>query len=228
MTRTWISNHRPHEWLARHRHVDAYAAVILAGSYVEAGDSGRMHMQPGQFVVHHAYEAHQDHFSSVGAVVLNIPLIHDLGTVTGVVADADAISRLSERDVRAAAALLSETSRPLDVQLTDWPDQLAAALASEAAPSLEEWAENMGLAPQSVSRGFRRAYGVSPKRYRMEQRTLRALRKLRNWRGSLATLAVECGFSDQAHLTRAVVTLTGSAPNRLKVKFLQEGNCSCG
>lgn len=226
MTRTWISNHGPHERLTRHRHVDAYAAVVLAGGYVEAGDSGRMQMQPGQFVVHHAYEAHQDHFSSVGAVVLNIPLIHELDMVTGVVADADAISRMAERDVRAAAALLSETSQPLEARLTDWPDQLAAALASQAVASLEEWAENMGLAPQSISRGFRRAYGVSPKRYRFEQRTLRALRKLRNWRGSLASLAFECGFSDQAHLTRAVVALTGVAPNRLKVKSLQEGCCS--
>jgi hypothetical protein len=60
--------------MSRHRHVEAYAALVLAGEYVEAGDSGRLHMHPGQVVVHDTYEAHQDHFSGAGAVVLNIPL----------------------------------------------------------------------------------------------------------------------------------------------------------
>ena len=227
MNRTWISHHAPCERMSRHRHVEAYAALILAGEYVEAGDSGRMQMQPGQVVLHGAYEAHQNHFSGAGAVVLNIPLTRRLGMITGIVADADAVARLAERDVAAASALLSETTRPLDMQLTDWPDQLAAALASEADFCLTQWADGLGLAPPSLSRGFQRAYGVSPKRYRFEQRTLRAVRRLRDWHGTLAALAVECGFADQAHLSRAIVAVTGVAPQRLRVKSVQEGTPSC-
>lgn len=213
--------------MPRHRHIDGYAAVVLAGGYVEAGDRGRIRVQPGHVVVHGAYEAHQDHFASVGALVLNIPLDGQLAAITGLVADADAIARLAERDIQSAAALLKETVRPIDAQLTDWPDRLAAALASQRDFSIEHWANEMGLAPQSISRGFRQAYGVSPKRYRLEQRALRAIRNLRTWSGTLAGLAAELGFSDQAHLTRAVVALTGSPPNRLKVKSVQEEICSC-
>lgn len=195
--------------------------MVLAGGYVEAGDRGRIRVQPGQVVIHGAYEAHQDHFARAGALVLNLPLVAQLDAIAGVVADADAIARLAERDVLGAAELLKEAIKPLDARLTDWPDELAAALASRRDFSIEAWATEMGLAPQSISRGFRQAYGVSPKRYRMEQRTLRALRKLQTWSGTLAALAADAGFADQAHLTRAVVAITGSAPHRLKVKSVQ-------
>jgi AraC-like DNA-binding protein len=224
---TWVSRHSASERMPRHRHTEGYAALVLAGGYVEAGDRGRIHVQPGQVVIHGAYEAHQDHFARAGALVLNIPLADTLDAITGVVADADAIARLAERDILDAAALLKETIRPLEARLSDWPDQLAAALASKSDFSLESWAGEQGLAPQSISRGFRQAYGVSPKRYRLEQRTLRALRTLRSWPGTLAALAADLGFSDQAHLTRAVVDLTGLAPHRLKVKSVQEAGCAC-
>jgi AraC-like DNA-binding protein len=39
---------------------------------------------------------------------------------------------------------------------------------------------------------------------------------LPGWQGSTAALAAEAGFADQAHLTRAVVALTGQTPNRFK------------
>lgn len=208
--------------MTRHRHTEGYAALVLSGGYLEAGDRGRIRVQAGQALIHGAYEAHQDHFSSVGAVVLNVPLVDTLdGATSGAVEDPDSIVRLAERDMARATAQFKDTFRPLNAQLQDWPDRLAAALACEPEFAIADWADAMGLAPQSVSRGFRLAYGVSPKRYRVEQRTLRAIRRLRNWRGTLAALAAETGFADQAHLTRAVVALTGSAPTRLKVHSVQ-------
>lgn len=215
--------------MPRHRHAEGYAALVLAGGYTEAGDHGRIRVQPGHVVIHVAHEAHQDHFGRGGATVLNIPLDitsgREFGHMTGLVPDPDAIARLSEHDVASAAVLLRETIRPLDVRLSDWPDRLAVALASKPDFSIEDWAADMGLAPPSISRGFRQVYGVSPKRYRMEQRTLRAASKLRTWTGSLAALAADSGFADQPHLTRAMVALTGLTPMRLKVKSVQEGTC---
>jgi len=189
MIRTWISNHRAGDRMARHRHTEGYAALVLAGGYVEAGDSGRIRVRPGQVVVHNAHEAHQNEFSSVSSQVLNITLVDELDVVTGVVKDPDVIARLAERDMFGAAAMLRDAIRPLDAQFADWPDQLAAALASTAEVSIQDWANGMGLKPQSISRGFRRVYGVSPKRYRLEQRTLRAIRRLQTWRGTLTSLA---------------------------------------
>ncbi len=215
---TWMSRHSASERMPRHRHVEGYAALVLAGGYVEAGDRGRIRVESGQVVIHGAYEAHQDYFARAGALVLNLPLIGNLDGFTGVVTDADAIAREAERDILGAAALLKETICPMNALLTDWPDRLAIALASRRDFSIEDWADEMGLAPPSISRGFRQAYGVSPKRYRLEQRTLRALRKLQAWPGTLAGLAADVGFSDQAHLTRAVLAMTGVAPHRLRLR----------
>ena len=114
-----------------------------------------------------------------------------------------------------AADLLRRSFRPTKSRLQDWPDLLAEALAADPALGIADWADAMGLAPQSISRGFRLAYGISPKRYRLELRALQALRRLPGWRGTLAALAAETGFADQAHFTRAIVALTGQTPKRL-------------
>lgn len=212
-----MSHHGAFERMARHRHRQGYVALVLAGGYIEAGDRGRLRVQAGQAVIHGAHESHQDEFFGAGARVLNLPALGPgLDASLGHVDDADAIARLAERDLVQAAELLRETFHPSAARLNDWPDLLAAALAAEASFSLAEWAEAMGMAPESLSRGFRRAYGTSPKRYRLELRALHALRLLPGWHGSIATLAAETGFADQAHLTRAIVALTGQAPNRLK------------
>ncbi|WP_431256876.1 helix-turn-helix domain-containing protein [Roseateles chitinivorans] len=210
-----ISVHRAFERIARHRHDEGYVALVLAGGYVEAGDRGRLRVEAGQAVFHGAHESHQNEFFRAGARVLNLPAIgRDVGDAFGQVDDVDAIARLAERDPREAAALLTQAFRPSAVRLNDWPDLLAAALAADPNLGLAEWADTMGIAPQSLSRGFHRAYGIAPKRYRLELRTLQALRRLPGWQGSMATLAAETGFADQAHLTRAVVALTGRTPTR--------------
>lgn len=212
-----ISCHRAFERMARHRHTYGYVALVLAGAYVEAGDRGRRQVGAGQAVLHGAHESHQNEFFASGAKVLNLPLLEaEPGATLGNVDDPDAIVRLAERDPRQAVELLRETFRPSDARLNDWPDLLAAWLAAEPDSSLADWAEARGIAPQSLSRGFRRAYGTSAKRFRLELRAVRALRQLPVWQGSIASLAVEMGFADQAHLTRSVVALTGRAPSRFK------------
>jgi len=72
----------------------------------------------------------------------------------------------------------------------------------------------MGLAAESVSRGFRRAYGVTPRRYRLEARARRALGMIGDCRMSLAAIAQECGFADQPHLTRTLSSITGRTPGQ--------------
>ena len=210
---TVISVHHAFEQMARHRHGEGYVALVLAGGYVEAGDRGRLRVEAGQAVFHGEHEAHRNEFFGIGARVLNLPVSgRDIREAFGQVHDADAVARLAERDPAEAARLLQRTFRPLAARLDDWPDLLAAALAADPDLGLVEWADPLGIAPQSLSRGFHRAYGTSPKRYRLEQRTLQALHRLPDWQGSMALLAAETGFADQAHLTRAIVALTGRTP----------------
>lgn len=211
-----FTRHSAFDRMPRHRHREAYIALVLAGGYVEAGDRGRLRIDAGQAVVHDRYESHRNEFFKGGAHVLNLPLpaggmIH----VQGLVADADAVALLADRDPSQAAELLRASFRPCTARLDDWPDLLASSLAEDPLLNLAAWADAQGIAPQSVSRGFRRAYGTTPKRYRLELRATQALRRLPGWRGSMAMLAAETGFADQAHMTRAIVAIAGVAPTRL-------------
>jgi AraC-like DNA-binding protein len=143
----------------------------------------------------------------------------------GRVADPDAIVRLASRDGREATTLLMETLVPIAAAFDDWPDLLAADLRARRVSSLAAWADAIGLAPSSVSRGFRLAYGVSPKRFRAELRAGEAARALQRTSAGLAAVASDSGFADQPHLTRTVRGMFGCSPAQLRarVKCVQDG-----
>jgi AraC-like DNA-binding protein len=79
-------------------------------------------------------------------------------------------------------------------------------------------AEALGVHPRTLRRNFARAAGLSPKRWLRLHRLDAVLR--RSGAGgaeqSLADLAQEMGYADQAHLTRDVAALTGATPAALQ------------
>jgi len=58
--------------LGRHRHPEAYAAIVVSGGYLEAGDSGRKVVGAGGVVFHKPWEAHLNRIGSRGSRILNI------------------------------------------------------------------------------------------------------------------------------------------------------------
>jgi AraC-like DNA-binding protein len=213
--------HMASERLPRHRHARGYIALVLGGGYEEAGDQGRFVAAPGTVVIHGPWTAHLDRFGARGAEVLNLPAVPDLAPGVGTIADVDIVARIAERDPVSAAEHV-RAHCCADVGLcNDWPDLLAAVLRVDPDTPLAPWARHMKLDPASVSRGFARAYGVSPKRFRLEARTRRAIAALADWRGSLADLAADQGFADQAHLTRSVGAMTGVPPVVIRAKSVQ-------
>jgi AraC-like DNA-binding protein len=100
---------------------------------------------------------------------------------------------------------------------TDWPDDLAADLMENPSLKLCQWAEQMGLAPWTVSRNFRKVFGVSPEAFRARARTRQAWKRIQNTQEPLAKIAVHLGFADQPHMTRSVRQLTGSSPQMWRV-----------
>jgi AraC family transcriptional regulator len=82
--------------------------------------------------------------------------------------------------------------------------------------TLEEIAAEVGASPARVSAVFRRVYHRS---IAEEQRRLRvefASERLRDRDASLADIALEAGFSDQPHFSRAFKQVTGMTPARFR------------
>lgn len=197
----------------RHRHSIGYMCVILSGGLVEAGDAGRFRAGPGDVLVHKPFEAHLDLLGVKGAELLNLPVVPGLLEGLISIGDPDAVARLAERSpVEASKAVAASFSESVGER--DWPDVLAASLRRSPSFSIREWARRHGLAPETVSRGFRQAYGTTPRRYLAEARTRRAWFALSAGTQSLAEIAFDLGFADQSHMTRSLTRMTGLSPGK--------------
>ena len=83
-------------------------------------------------------------------------------------------------------------------------------------PSLSELAALVGRHPTHVSRAFRREYGVTVAEYARSLRLEWARAQIALGDTPLARIAVEAGFSDQSHFTRAFRSHTGVTPGRYR------------
>jgi AraC-like DNA-binding protein len=200
------------ECVPRHRHSSAYAAVVLAGGYEEAGEHGRLRVTAGAVIVHGAFEAHLNRIDAQGARILNIELPDCIepACVLGTLRDPDAAVRVWEREPRAAAEWLLQSLQPAAVRaVLDWPDELARALIEDPTLRLDAWARAHELSAATLSRGFRQVYGLTPAAFRAQLRGRRAWCRIVAGTQPLAELAAVCGFADQSHMTRTVRTITG-------------------
>ncbi|MBB5780888.1 helix-turn-helix domain-containing protein [Nonomuraea jabiensis] len=97
-------------------------------------------------------------------------------------------------------------------------DAAREAIAADhpAAGGLMSLAELLAVSPYQLSRAFTRELGVSLTHYRNRVRVGRALDRLENGEPSLAGLAADLGFADQAHLTRTIRHHVGHTPTALR------------
>ena len=200
----------------RHHHLGAYAALLVSGSCHENGDRGRHAARAGDVLVHRAFDGHGDWVGPGGAVFINIALDRPLTSAFGRVSDLDAVVRAFERSPDEGREQFHALFEAAESGAGDWPDLLAETLGRERFQSLAQWAETHELHPASVSRGFRLAYGVTPKRFRLEQMAARAARMIRASADRLSDIATACGFADQSHMTRTIAQLFAVTPCGLR------------
>jgi AraC-like DNA-binding protein len=114
-----------------------------------------------------------------------------------------------------ARAPIHERSTRGDLALVD---HARAAITADhpVAGRLGSLASALGVSPYRLSRAFPRVLGVSLTHYRNRVRITRALDRLQAGEPSLAALAADLGFADQAHLTRTVRDHLGHTPTELR------------
>lgn len=74
-----------------------------------------------------------------------------------------------------------------------------------------------GLSPAHFSRAFRRSTGRAPHAYVMGRRIAKAAHLLRNSALTIDQIAAQCGFHDQAHLTRLFKTAMKTTPRAYRL-----------
>ena len=213
-TAAGVETFAPGIHLPRHRHAQGYATVVLVGSFVEASFAGRFRVEPGDVLLHGAFDCHANSAPPCRPLqILRLPWSDSSLEGRFRVRDPDMLARLCERDPVEAAQELRSALRSIEGETMDWPEQLAAVLSRRSPVVLGQWAACRGILPETLSRGFRRAFGVSPRRFRLEARARSAWIRLTRSPASLTAIAHDLEFADLAHMSRSVRALTGFAPS---------------
>jgi AraC family transcriptional regulator len=82
----------------------------------------------------------------------------------------------------------------------------------ESPLSCDVLASRVGLSVSYFARAFKRSFGCSPHRFLMRRRVERAQYLMLKSGAPLAQISIECGLSDQAHLSRVFRRFTGESP----------------
>ncbi|MDQ0376689.1 helix-turn-helix domain-containing protein [Amycolatopsis thermophila] len=96
---------------------------------------------------------------------------------------------------------------------------------------VEALAREIGWSRRQFAERFRRELGLSPKQAARVLRFERAADRLRRAPTALATLAADCGFYDQAHLSNEWRALAGCSPRTWiaeELPFLQDPGTAAG
>jgi AraC family transcriptional regulator len=108
----------------------------------------------------------------------------------------------------------SSRRRPpaIDSLAPHWLHRVEDCLRANPLLPLTAIAREAGVHPVHLSRTFRRFRGLSFASYRNQIRILSAARQLETRECPITSIALDCGFTDQSHLTRTFKRLTGYTP----------------
>src|SRR6202166_3473739 len=113
-------------------------------------------------------------------------------------------------------------SRPVRGGLAPWQERRAREILHaniKSGVALKEVARECGISVGYFSHAFHRTLGVAPHKWLIEQRVVLSKEKLRDDGLSLSDVAMECGFSDQSHLTRVFRQTVGVSPGAWRRAF---------
>lgn len=80
-------------------------------------------------------------------------------------------------------------------------------------------AQGLGMSTLYFTKAFKNTVGVPPYGWHLRQRIARSASLLHDDKLTLAKIAVECGFSDQSHYTKAFRRLLGITPGKWRRKL---------
>jgi AraC-like DNA-binding protein len=210
------------EQVARARVAVATVLVMIDGTLWLSSYRGRERLQRGMIAIRPSFDARALRAESGGATWLQFPWGVDwsLGA-THELPDVDRMLLAAAHDLHTAKEevsriMESEPSRAAEHR--HWVDGLHRAMLSDPHLSISGWARTNRVSREAAARGFRAAYDVRPSRFRLELRARNAWARIVVSDDPLSVIALETGFADQSHMTRAVGWLTGRSPSAWRRK----------
>jgi AraC-like DNA-binding protein len=227
--------------LAAHSHPLATVAVILRGGFSGTYRAGERQCQARSVIVEPAGEEHGNRFGPDETTIVTVSLD---GGHAGRAVEAAAHRFRHDRDPYAeliARRAATELDRPDDitpmaveaaaleliarVTRTARHERRPAWLAEARALLHDRYAETLSMAdvaaavgvePERMARGFRRAFGEPMAAYLRRIRVDAAAALLVSTDLPIARVAGDVGFADQSHLTRCFTRYLGTTPGRYR------------
>lgn len=233
--------------LPPHAHPETNIAVVLSGGWHAGHSANELDCFAPTVLVEPAGELHANRFGPIETAVLSLSLQADrLGSVVGDVTRRFLHVRDPYIEVLARRAA-NELERPDDVTplaveaaALELVARLARSVGLERRPAwlgrarevledryadpltVDEIADAVGIEPDRLARGFRRAYGEPLSDYLRRIRVNAAARLLATTDEPISQVAGEVGFSDQSHLTRWFGRYLETTPARYRGSAREE------
>ncbi|MDO1557825.1 AraC family transcriptional regulator [Brevundimonas sp. 2R-24] len=228
--RATLSLHTAGDEAGLHEHADGYVRILLWGALEDVTATGVSEFRAGQRSRHRSGDRHANRIGAAGALCLNLHGAADVDGWTD--GPLDVGGRIAAHEL--AWALVREAPRQeveaLSAELeavgaAPRPDPQAVYRAMEALAA--GGSESLGLErlallcdrhPTHLARAFRRATGLSIGAWSRRLRLTRAAGALRASRASIAEIAAQHGFADQAHLCRDFRRAFGCPPSAWRAR----------
>jgi AraC family transcriptional regulator len=213
---------------ARHAHDEVQVSILVRGGMREEANGVGNRGTAGDVCLKPAGFRHEDVFENTRIVCIDghpsafpfVPQRYAWHRLDGVVA---AGVRVAERFL--AGEEVEDDLTELLAALAHRPyrDRVVAKRAADLLEAswrrpvrLTEVGAELNLHPVYVARVFREQWGVAPREYVLRLRARAAADRIASTSRPLVDIALETGFSDQSHMTRAVSRFLGVTPASLR------------
>ena len=229
-----------------HAHSQPYLCLVLDGVWQERCEDGTRHCAPRTLIYHPPGDVHSDHFDTNEGRVFAIemdatwvdrtlpvgpalqqPRVVDVGPPTML---ALRLCDESRRADASSALVVEGLMLELLGALGRFGDGLAASPAPSwlrrveeilhdefrQPPSVRDIASLVGVHAVHLARAFRARHGCSIAEYVCRLRIDEACRAMAGSAGTLSEIALDVGFFDQSHFTKAFRRTVGTTPARFR------------